>query len=133
MESKEEIFPLIWLFRVKRKGSGWSVLDYISESKKYPAITKSNHMTPMKEHDSIPKIKKNFKDTPIFTCVFEYDVVAPSDIYQVVVEFRDHDTLNEYLNKIKGKDVNTIEGTYHVSVPWINTASKDFIKKIQEV
>jgi len=132
MESKDKIFPLAWLFRVERKGRGWAVLDYISKSEKYPAVAKSDRMAPMKEHDSIPKIKKNFKGAPIFTCVFEYDVVAPSDIYQAVIEFRDRDSLDEYLDKIRG-DVNTIEGTYHVSVPWINTAPKDFIKKLQEV
>jgi len=132
MENKDNVFPLVWLFRVEKRGRGWKALDYISESRKFPVITGQKHTIPMKEYETISKIKKNFEDTPIFTCVFEYDIVAPSDIYQLVIEFRNYDDLNEYSNKIKGKDINTIEGPYHTAVPWIDEASEDFIEKLRE-
>ncbi len=132
MENKNKEFPFVWLFRVEKKGRGWKVLDYISESGKFPSITGQKHMIPMKEHETISKIKKNFEDTPIFTCVFEYDTVSPSDIYQVVIEFRNYDDLDEYSNKTKGKDINQKGRQYHAEVSWIDEASEDFIEKLRE-
>ncbi len=121
-----------WLFRIEKKGRGWVVLDYI-ESYKMPMITNSNHLKPMKEHTTISKVKKNFEGTPMFTCVVEYDITAPSTIYQLIIEFSTQNEAFEHLTKLKliEKDyICNIEGKYHINVPWIDTAPTELIKEM---
>ena len=120
----------VWLFEVEKRGRGWCVLNYISDVGKIPCITNSEKHSDIEEHKTISKVKEKFKGSCIFACVFEYDITAPSTIYQMVIECNNE--IHSQSLKDRIHHMRSMEGVYHVDVPWIDTAPKEFIKKLKE-
>lgn len=126
------------LFKVEKRGRGWSVIHHISGFNKLPDITTSVKNVPMKYHKTISQMKKNFEGAHIYTFIYEYNIVAPSDIYQVVVECLTEEEAERVRlsmeRNLKGDDyVFRMDGKCHLKYSWVDEAPKEFITKLKEI
>jgi hypothetical protein len=125
----------IWLYKLEKHGKGWRAPSYVYAENKLPEITGNIHQQSELCNNSIAKLKKHFNGKPnVFTCVLNYDIVAPSDIYQLIIEFEscnDFETVTKSLRAMKNRYVR-LEYEILSDISWITDASEVQLKKMLE-
>ncbi len=120
----------VWLFKLEQRGLNWNVQGYIRDVNRIPVITGSTILPISDDHKTISKIRKTFEENITYSCVVEYDITAPSDIYQMVIEYEHIVDKNKIVESLKKS--RSIECIYHTNVEWIDNASKEYIKRLKE-
>lgn len=86
----KEVF-VVHAYEIRKRGNGVSVesVTMLQGLKLYPLLEKIGNMD-LKNKDKLPKIKdvkKLYKDTrKTFSFIYDHDIMAPSEVYQVIVE-----------------------------------------------
>ena len=129
---EEEQEPAIraYYFRMAKKGGGWKTTGFftIDNDDKIPPLEWTVNEDVPKRYSTLSNIKKSFAECTPITYVMKVHLSTPSEIYQVVVKFRETSDWKEKAELWKGVK-ETLCYDIHYNYKYVNDVPRNVMIK----